>query len=182
MNTDDRANKSVPEHSKEAPAVYNRLLERVYLSIDGFEKRSWPFIKEKIEEAAEVELAAEEMTREELDLLQAYLKRDLKDLGYYAHKTGEGVASWLKFDLNILEQRVVEMLKELADKTRIEQVELNQRLGHGPEDYIVGEISGVGTLRCLECGSLVQLTEAAVIEPCHQCQSHYFHRDSTIWP
>ncbi|WP_083704768.1 zinc ribbon-containing protein [Motiliproteus sp. MSK22-1] len=168
------------EHSKNAPAVYNRLLERVYLALEGFEEKSWPFIKKKIEEAAEVELAAEEMTKDELNLLQAYLKRDLKDLGYYAHKTGEGVASWLKFDLNILEQRIVDMLKGMADKTRVEQVELNQLLEHGPEDYIAGEVSGVGTLRCLDCGSLVQLTKTAVIEPCHQCNSHYFHRDSRL--
>ncbi len=182
MSEDKRKDKKVAEHSPNAPDVYNRLLERVYLSVEGFEEKSWPFIKEKIEEAAEVELAAEEMTREELDLLQAYLKRDLKELGFYAHKTGEGLASWLKFDLNILEQRFVDLLKGMADKTRIEQTELNQRLEHGPADYIAGEIATVGTLRCLECGSLVQFKETSVIEPCHQCQSRYFHRDSQVWP
>jgi len=182
MSDDRDVDKTATDHSENAPAVYNRLLERVYLSLEGFEERSWPFIKEKIEEAAEIELAAKEMTQEELDLLQAYLKRDLQDLGYYAHKTGEGLASWLKFDLNILEQRFVEMLNGLADKTRVEQTELNQRLEHGPEDYIAGEVSGVGTLRCLECGSLLQLRQTAVIEPCHQCKSHYFHRDSQLWP
>jgi hypothetical protein len=167
-----------PKHSENAPEVYYRLLERVYLSVENFEERSWPFIKEKIEEAAEVELAAEEMTREELGLLTAYLRRDLKDLGIFAHRTGEGVAAWLKFDLNALEQRVVDMLKSLADKTRIEQTELQQRLEHGPEDYISGEIAGVGTLRCLECGCLARLPRIARIEPCHECGNRYFHRSS----
>ncbi|WP_207063350.1 zinc ribbon-containing protein [Motiliproteus sp. SC1-56] len=170
-----------PEHSAKAPEIYNRLLERVYLSVEGLEEKSWPFIKRKIEEAAEVELAAEEMTREEMDLLQAYLKRDLKDLGAFAHKTGEGLAAWLKFDLNVLEQRVADMLGSLADRTRIDYTELQQRLDHGPEDYLAGEVAGVGTLRCLDCGSLVSLHRTAVLEPCHDCGCHYFHRDSRIW-
>ncbi len=170
-----------PEHSAKAPEVYNRMLEKVYRSIENVEEKSWPYIKDKIEEAAELEVVAEEMTREELDLLKAYLKRDLSELGVFMHKTGEGVAAWLKFDLNALEHTFMQALMGVADRTRIEQTELQQRLEHGPEDYISGEIATVGTLRCLECGSLVTLTETQVLEPCHQCQSHYFHRDSRIW-
>jgi len=182
MNQSDpdqvKPKKSAPQLSEDAPDIYNRLLERVYLSIDQVETQSWPFIKQKIEEAAELELAAREMTQEELDLLQAYLRRDLREAGSVLHKTGEGIANWLNFDLQALEYTVVEQLFSLADKTRVDQTELQQRLDHGPEDYLAGELAAAGHLRCLECGALVKLAETSVIEPCHQCDSHYFHRDS----
>ncbi len=180
-NRRETADNSGPDHSENAPLVYDRLLEKVYLSVENLDQKSWDFIRERIEEAAEVELAAEEMTRDEMDLLKAYLARDLKDLGVFAHKTGEGIAAWLKFDLNMLEQRAVEMLMSLADKTRLEQTELQQRLDHGSEDYLAGEVAAAGTLRCLSCGELMRLRETTLIQPCHACDSRYFHRDSGLW-
>lgn len=176
------APKRVPTQLPDAaPDVYNRLLERVYLSLDKVEEQSWPYIKQKVAEAAELELAAKEMTREEVDLLQAYLQRDLREAGTVLHKTGEGIANWLNFDLNALEFAVTEKLFGLADKTRIDQTELQLRLDHGPEDYLAGEVAAAGQLRCLNCGALVKLPQTALIEPCHQCQKGYFHRDSSVW-
>ncbi len=174
----EKPDNSSPQLPKDATDIYNRLLERVYLSIDQVEVQSWPFIQHKIEEAAELELAAREMTRDELDLLQAYLRRDLREAGSVIHKTGEGIAQWLNFDLQALEYAVVEKLFGLADKTRVDQAELQLRLDHGPEDYLAGEVAAAGRLRCLECGALVKLEQTSVIAPCHQCQSHYFHRDN----
>lgn len=178
MTDQDNRKPLIPDSPASAPAAYERILERLYSSVEQVEQNSWPFLEEKIREAAEVELAAEEMTREELDLLQAYLQRDLVDLGYFIHKTGEGVAAWLKFDLNILELKFGEMLTGLADKTRLDHAYLEQRLAHGPEEYIAGEVATVGTLRCMNCGTLVALEQTALIEPCHECATEYFHRDS----
>ncbi|RDE24109.1 metalloendopeptidase [Motiliproteus coralliicola] len=179
--TDKDPQKSGPKLPDSAPEVYNRLLERVYLSIGKVEERSWPYIKDQIEEAARIELAAEEMTREELDLLQAYLQRDLREAGTALHKTGEGLANWLNFDLQALEYTLVERLFGLADQTRIDQTELQLRLDHGPEDYLAGEVAAAGQLRCLECGALVKLPQTTLIEPCHQCNNRFFHRDSGVW-
>ncbi len=178
---DVKPDKKKPKLSNDAPDVYNRLLERAYLSLEQVEAQSWPLIKQKIEEAAELELAAKEMTREELDLLQAYLQRDLREAGTVLHKTGEGIANWLNFDLQALEFAITEKLFGLADKTRIDQTELQQRLDHGPEDYLAGEVAAAGRLRCLNCGALIKLQQTALIEPCHQCQQRYFHRDSSVW-
>ncbi len=185
MNQSDpnkiKPGKKPPQLPDDAPDAYNRLLERVYLSLEKVEAQSWPFIRQKIEEAAELELAAKEMTREELDLLQAYLQRDLREAGTVLHKTGEGIATWLNFDLQALEYAMTEKLFGLADKTRVDQTELQLRLDHGPEDYLAGEVAAAGRLRCLNCGALVKLTQTSLIGPCHQCDSHYFHRDNSIW-
>lgn len=162
-------------------AQYDRVLNRLRSNLEDAEYRSWDYLQSKIEEAVELELTAEEMSRDEMDLLNAYLKRDLKRLGYYAHETGEGIAAWLSFDLNILEQKVAQQLMDLADRTRIGIAELEQRLQHGEDQYAAGEIAAAGTFSCLICGEPMTLTRTSRIEPCYKCGSESFIRFSAPW-
>lgn len=163
-------------------AAYDRVMKRLETSLADAEIKSWDFLQEQIEEAVNVEQAAEQMTRDELDLLGAYVKRDMKALGRYSHLAGEGMAAFLKFDLNYLETQVKESLMALADRTRIDQELLREKLDHDSEQYIAGELATVGTLECLECGMPHRLLSTVVIEPCQKCHSNYFRRVSEPVP
>lgn len=174
------------KHSPEAGSAdrsreYDRVLDRLRRDLETAEHKSWDYLQEKIDEAVRLELTAEEMTRDEMDLLGAYLKRDLKQLGYYAHETGEGIAAWLNFDLNVLEQQVARQLMELADKTRIGIAELEQRLSQDENHYMAGDIAAAGTFACIACGASVTLTSTARLTPCGQCGSEQFVRDTAPW-
>lgn len=162
-------------------SAYDRVMVRLHKSLSDAEASSWDYLQEKIEEAVELELTAEEMTRDEMDLMKAYIKRDMKKLGFYAHETGEGVAAWLHFDLNILEDRMKRMLIGLADKTRIQQEELRERLDHGDDDYIAGELAGAGTLECLNCADQQVLEKTSKISTCSSCGGRLFRRISKPW-
>lgn len=162
-------------------SAYNRVMARLHKNLSDAEATSWDYLQEKIEEAVEVELTAEEMTRDEMELMKAYIKRDMKQLGFYAHETGEGVAAWLHFDLNILEDRMKKMLMGLADKTRIQQEELRERLEHGDDEYIAGELATAGTLQCLNCEATQVLTQTAQIGECTSCKGRFFRRISQPW-
>ena len=165
-----------------ASADYDRVLLRLTKDLKSTDAASWDLLQEKIHDAVELEMAAAEMTRDEADLLKAYLFRDLKKLGYYAHETGEGIAAWLKFDLNALEQTFVEQLKAIADQTRIGQEELRKRLDHDEDQYLAGELATVGTLECLNCGSQITLEKTEKLESCDKCQSKFYKRVSSPWP
>jgi hypothetical protein len=104
------------------PEAYDRILDRLRGSLDDAGLTTWESLQARIREVVELEMAAEEMTRDELDLLSAYVERDLKSLGYYAHETGEGIAAWLHFDLNVLEQTLIKRLWDLADQTRVQLI------------------------------------------------------------
>ncbi|MEH6575884.1 MAG: zinc ribbon-containing protein [Amphritea sp.] len=162
-------------------AEYDRVLNRLRQNLENAEYKSWDYLQSRIEEAVELELTAEEMTRDEMDLLSAYLKRDMKRLGYYAHETGEGIAAWLSFDLNILEKKVAKQLMDMADRTRIGITELELRLEQGEDQYVVGEVAAAGTLTCVKCGENVSLKQTSRIEPCHRCGSDSFVRLSAPW-
>lgn len=172
-----KSDKRPPEHSEQAPEAYDRILDRLRERLDKAGTLSWDYLQEQIEEAAELELAAEDMTRDEMDLLKAYIRRDLTQLGYYIRETGAGVAAWLHFDLDVLERKVVDRLLDLADRTRIELELLREQLAHGENEYLAGEITAPGTLECQVCGTSQVLTQTSVIQPC-SCGSVVFARRS----
>lgn len=166
---------------QEQPRYYDRVLARLLTALESAELRSWDYLQEKIEEAVEVELAAEELTRDEMDLLGAYLKRDLKQLGFYAHETGEGIAAWLNFDLNVLENTLAQQLVKLADQTRIEQERLREQLANADDEYLAGEIAAAGTFVCQACHHALQARETVVLEPCEACGATLYRRQSADW-
>ena len=169
------------KNSKLASADYDRVLMRLTNSLENSEARSWDLLQERISEAVELEMAAEEMTRDEMDLLKVYLQRDLKRLGYYAHETGAGIAAWLHFDLDALEHTLAAQLKLIADKTRVEQEALRECLDHDEDQYLAGELAAVGTLECLNCGHDFSLTRTEKLAPCSECEAGYFKRVSQPW-
>ncbi len=171
---DDKSSKNSPLSAKD----YDRVLKRLSQRLEQAEVNSWDRLQQQIREAAELELAAEEMTKDELSLLSVYLQRDLKALGYFAHETGRGVAAWLKFDLDALEETLASVLVKVADQTRVAYEELRERIGHADEQYMAGELATAGTLACLECGLSVTLTKTVKLEPCAECGCRFFSRAS----
>jgi hypothetical protein len=169
--------------SGKALESYNRMLERVESRLREVEHSSVDELRREIDDAVEFELEFEEMTRDEISLLAAYLRRDLEHLVNFVEESGEGVGEWLRLDLSLIERQLSDLLFSIADKTQLDNLELDQKLhnedvGH----YIAGEVAIAGVLRCSECGHMRCLTKTSVIEPCDACNSHYFERVTARWP
>ncbi|WP_165855450.1 zinc ribbon-containing protein [Marinobacter sp. JSM 1782161] len=174
--------KQTPEFTGQALKVYNRMLERVVAQLNQVERKSWDALRESVDEAVEFENELEEMTREEVDLLAAYVKRDVGHLMHFVEETGEGVGEWLRLDLALIERQLLDLLFSVADRTRLDTLELDHKLHHDPGQYIAGEIATAGVLRCVACGHMVCLVETSHIQPCDACNSHYFERVTARWP
>lgn len=169
--------------SGQALKVYDRMLKRVQDGLSEVEEITLDGLREEVGKAVEVEYAVEEMTREEVDLLSAYLERDLEHLMHFVDETGEGLAEWLQLDISLIEHQLADMLFSVADKTRLDTLELNQKLAN--EDishYISGEVATAGMFKCLNCGHMKCLTATSHIEPCEACGSHYYERVTSRWP
>lgn len=178
----NETNKKAVQHSEIAPAAYDRILDRLRRSLDEAGETTWESLQSRITEAIELEMAAEAMTRDEMDLLNAYIERDLKQIGYYAHEAGEGIAAWLNFDLNALETAVSNRLWDLADKTRVQHELLREQLSHDDQQYLAGEITLPGRLVCVNCGEHQLLIRSAAIEPCEECHGVIFERSPRFLP
>ncbi|MBW4933876.1 zinc ribbon-containing protein [Marinobacter sp. F4206] len=169
--------------SGKALEVYNRMLERVQAGLRQTQDASLETLEEEIRKAIEFEYELEEMTREEADLLGAYLQRDLEHLLHFVEETGEGLTEWLQLDISLLEHQLADQLLSVADQTLVDTLELRQKLenddaGH----YISGEIATAGMFRCLNCSHMRCLTATSHLEPCEACGSHYYERVTSRWP
>ncbi len=163
---------------KRLTEAYDRMMERVKAGLEEVEQAEQqvlPNLQKSIEHAAETAVELGELTREEAELLGQYLKRDLQDAGHYLATTGHDLRAWLRFDLDLIEDRLLDFLRRAADKTRLEMLSFQEEVERASH-YSSGEITGPGTLRCDNCGKVLHFHATAPIPPCPQCQATRFSR------
>jgi len=162
-----------------AQSAYHRILQRIKESLEQAEEVTVEALKQEIDQAIELEETAEEMTREELDLLGAYLKQDMTHLSRFVSVTGKGVADWLKFDLHLLEDKLAELLLSVADQTSVAQRKLEWELKKESDDiYKAGAMVVGGTFACINCGDIYVCTQPMRLAPCIECGGDRFQRKS----
>jgi hypothetical protein len=179
MRTDKESVKKNLEHS---PSRLNKLFENIVerLSDSGLKAvdNSSEMVKKAIDDAIELEQAAEQMSSDEASLLSAYIARDIKSLAGFFHRGGEGVAAWMNFDLDYLESASKEQFLKLADNTVLDNLLLNEKLHSNDQQYLRGEVCLQGTLRCLNCQNEHRVLKIETIAACNECGSEYFERVS----
>ena len=165
-----------PPHDPRATAAYNRMMERVKTALDMTGQRTVPKLRHGI--AAAVELAEQlgELTRDEAEKIAAYLQRDLHDAGEYLADTGRDLRSWLRFDVELIEDRLLDLFSAVADRTRLEWLDLEQRARGAQPPYRSGEITGPGSLLCTTCGHELHFHATGHIPPCPKCHGTTFAR------
>ncbi|NJN47011.1 MAG: zinc ribbon-containing protein, partial [Candidatus Competibacteraceae bacterium] len=139
------------------------------------EKETLPNLQHSIEKAAAKAVELGELTREEAHVVSAYLKRDLHDAGHYLAETGHDLNTWLRFDLELIEERLLEFFAGAADKTRLELLSFSEAVERASH-YSSGEITGPGTLQCDQCGEPLAFHATAVIPNCPHCGATVFSR------
>ncbi len=158
--------------------AYDRMMERVKVGLEEFDQAETdasPNLQQSIDRAADKAVELEELTREEAQLLGKYVKRDLQDAGHHLATTGQDLRAWLRFDLDLIEDRLLEFFQTAADKTRLEMLSFEEEVERASH-YYTGEIIGPGSLRCDNCGKSLHFHATAHIPPCPKCQATVFTR------
>ncbi|WP_428609375.1 zinc ribbon-containing protein [Sedimenticola sp.] len=157
--------------------AYERMLEYVDDVIGKAEKNTLPTLKKSLETAREKAVELNELTREEAEKIAAYVERDMKDAAHFLVETGEEFREWFRFDVKLIEGRLMEMFATVADRTRLE-LERFANQARQAAVYRTGEITGPGTLVCEECGKALHFHKAGHIPPCSQCRGTTYRRES----
>ncbi len=155
--------------------AYERMMERVHATLEHAEKQTLPNLQNHIDQAREKAVELEELTREEADRIATYLKRDMHDAARFLNDSGEALSRWLRFDLSLIEDRMLDMLSGVADQTRLELMQLQER-AVAASAYRTGEITGPGTLQCAACDKQIHFHKTAHIPPCPKCRHTEFRR------
>ena len=114
---------------------------------------------------------------DEIVKLEHYVKRDLIDAAWYLDTTGKELKDWLGFDVALIKREFWERFSAAADQTT---VALNQlKLQAANAEYHTGELTGLGTLVCDQCGEALHFHKPGHIPPCPSCNGTHFHRQKS---
>jgi len=156
--------------------AYNVMMERVKAAIDETSEEAGPKVAELVGKAQKKAIELGELSADEAVKIGDYLKRDLDAAAdYLASEETEELIEWLKFDIELIEDRLLEMFLSVADQTKVELLALEERAAHADE-YHTGEVTGPGTLACTACGKHIHFHKAGHIPPCPKCHATTYKR------
>ncbi|EIJ42075.1 Protein of unknown function (DUF1451) [Beggiatoa alba B18LD] len=154
---------------------YQQMMARVK---DALDTPATLTLREHIEAAKEKAVALEELSVEEAERVGHYLWRDLQDAAQFVAETEQGLNEWIRFDLALIEDKLLDMFRVMVDQTHQELDNLAERARLATE-WTSGEITGPGTLQCDNCQHSLQFTQPAYIPVCPNCGATLFKRLTT---
>ena len=164
-----------PSPAERLAAAYNRMLERISELMEDAEDKGIPTLEEGIRQAADKAVELGEVTREEAEQLGGWIKRDMEEATQYLASGGREFAAWLKFDIGQVEERLLDVLLSVADRTKLELAAF-ERAMEANNVYKTGEITGAGVLECSGCGARAHYYETATVAACPKCGGTKFKR------
>ena len=103
----------------------------------------------------------------------------MEQAAQYSAATDDDLTGWLQMDLQLVENWVWDRFASVADRTRLEWIELQHQLQRAAE-YHTGEVAGPGTLACEGCGETLQYTKPGRIPPCPRCHGTVYRRPVSV--
>ncbi|MCU7933963.1 MAG: zinc ribbon-containing protein [Candidatus Thiodiazotropha sp. (ex Dulcina madagascariensis)] len=156
-------------------AAYDKMLQEVHEAAESAKENALPGLKEYLDDAREKLVELGELSREEAEKVAGYVERDMKDAANYLLETGEQLSAWWRFDVQQVENRMLEMFSSVADQTKLELAKLAER-ANKTTLYHTGEVTGPGTLLCIQCGKELHFRKTGRIPPCSGCKGTEFQR------
>lgn len=155
--------------------AYERMLERVHDATDSAEKKTVPWLREALDDARDKAVELQELTREEADRIARYVERDVQDAAEFLADSGQEFRDWLRFDMELIQDRFLDMFAGMADQTGQALRDIADRAREA-STYHTGEITAPGVLECTACGELLHFEKTGHIPPCPKCQHTQFRR------
>lgn len=171
----DKPPSDLPPQEDRLDTAYTRMLERLR---GGGEEGGLPRLLDRLGEAKERAIALGELTREEAERVGDYLRRDLTDAAEYMARTGRELKDWLRFDLGLIEERLLGLFSFMVDHTR-QELDRFATQAREADAFHTGELTAMGTLRCEACGQELRLKGPRHLPPCPKCHGTRFRRVST---
>ena len=116
------------------------------------------------------------LTQEEIHKVSEYVQRDIEEAALgLSDDSNDSLSEWLKFDIQLIENFALDAFMSVADKTRLELAKLEQQ-ARASNIYESGEITGPGTLVCVQCNEQINFKTTSVIPACSKCGKKTFQR------
>lgn len=153
---------------------YRRMLERAATALRHAVSGPLPTLKHLLDAARQTAVDLKELTHDEAERIAYYLRRDLQDAAQHTRQSERELADWLRFDVELIEERMLDFFAPLADHTRVELERLALQARH--RGWHTGDVTAPGTLYCEVCGEEIHFHKPGHIPPCPKCKGSVFRR------
>ncbi|MGB0721391.1 MAG: zinc ribbon-containing protein [Gammaproteobacteria bacterium] len=168
-------NDNTTEVMKRLTEAYEDMLERAHGLLVTTEERSFPVLRDALRHAADTMVEVGEFTRDETERVRVWLERDMHDAAEHLEEDREDLSAWFRFDMQLIENRLLETFASLADQTALRLRELAEE-ARAVGVWKTGEVTGPGTLVCDGCGKELHFHKVGHIPPCPGCKGTSFRR------
>jgi hypothetical protein len=166
-----------PQEDKQVTA-YERMLERTKHFLADMGEGLAPKFEQGLSAAKEKATELGELSLEEAEKIGNYLRRDLYDAAKFLAEDRGELKDWLRLDVELVEERILEQLSHLVDETKVDLAALAEQAQREGE-WHTGEVTGPGTLVCDSCGEILHFHKTGHIPPCPKCKATVYHRGAT---
>jgi hypothetical protein len=153
--------------------AYERMLERAKQTLHGAAEGS--VLHHTLEVSKEKAVELGELTREEAEKVGEYVLRDLHNAAQYLADEERELADWARLDLLLIETDLLNRFSLLVDRTKVELEKIRLDAAAFGE-WHTGEVTGIGTLQCIQCAETIHFHKVSRIPPCPKCHSTVFRR------
>ena len=159
--------------------AYGSMLERASGSLKRAEKETLPVLRKLVQGASEKAVELGELTLDESEKIGQYLIRDIEDATHFLAETNNSLGEWLRFDLEYIEDKVLDMMQGMVNHTQLELDRIAEQARESDQEGLwrTGEIAGIGTLHCIECGRELNYHKPGRVPPCPKCHATIFVRE-----
>jgi hypothetical protein len=161
--------------------AYDDMMVRVKTAIEEAGGNTLPVIRKFIHKAKITAVELEELTKDEAEKVSMYLQRDIEDAGKHLAETGHELGDWLRLDVDLIEDRLLDIMSLVADHTRLEMRQFEHDIEEGPA-WNAGEVAGPGTLMCASCQAILRFHATGYIPNCPNCGHTVYHRQTKPEP
>lgn len=153
-------------------AAYNDIVKHLYETMDD----ALHTLGEALEISTEKASKHSDLSKEDMDKVSGFVKRDIESAAHSlnAEQDDEALSEWFKFDIELIENFALDAFLSVADKTRIQLAELEERAK--VHKYQSGEITLPGTFICDNCGKEIAFKTTSEIPVCPACHATTFVR------
>jgi rubrerythrin len=158
---------------KKLVPAYQTMMARV--DEDAKKPASHNSLQEHIDAAIETAIKLNELSHVEAERIGYYLRRDLQDAAAFIVDTEKALVDWINFDIELIENRLLEMFSIMVDQTQLELNNLEERARQATQ-WNSGEITALGVLYCDNCNHALHFQKPDFIPACPNCGATSFHR------
>ena len=156
-------------------AAFEHMVESVGAALHEAEEALEPTIDEMVHNAEVLARDLYSLSQEEAESLGSTLKRDIHKANEVLNRQSRELKDWWSFDVEVVEDKFVEMMTQIADKTWLE-VRAFESGAHPANRYRSGEICNPGSFACRACGEKSELIAIGQLETCESCGGDEFRR------